>query len=488
MFKVVFINPPKEDSKGCYFSSEHLGISYLQRQLLDLDGVNQTFIDGAFERLTVPETVEKAIGENPDLLAISCLQYSYQTVKNICSMIKLENDRISICLGGLFISSCPDIASYIPKADYYVMGEGEQAIRYLVANLRDGKNIDETCGVGEIERIQSNRFIIKSFVTPNFNDVGQPMRQQMGFKPDEHYALIQSSRGCQCRCVFCTTHSIDAYKEWRARDPENIVSEIENIKRILNPKKLLFVDDNFFGPGKTGKNRALKLADMIVRKNIRIPFSIACRIVDVDLDLFSSLEKAGLSSVFIGIDSFNNAQLHRYRKGYSSQQILEKYALFEELNVTPVPLFIMFDAYVTIRELEENLHNIMRAKMTIQFSEICNRLIVISGSDVEKEYQRDSLLTYDGPIPKYNFINHEIDDIYSRFCALNELLEMDEIIWSIENCEDLLRNQKRVSNIDKKESRYLFDALWEVRKRYYEEFIIIVKNDFKSNEAFSKHL
>ena len=43
-----------------------------------------------------------------------------------------------------------------------------------------------------------------------------------------------------------------------------------------------FADANFFGPGRKGKERAGKLASLIVDNGINIKFGIECRVNDVE--------------------------------------------------------------------------------------------------------------------------------------------------------------------------------------------------------------
>ena len=126
---------------------------------------------------------------------------------------------------------------------------------------------------------------------------------------------ILASRGCYGKCTFC--YLANFYGEespWRGRSPENVFNEIYDIYENPGERYFYFADANFFGPGKKGKERACKLAGLIMDKGLNIKFGIECRVNDIEDKAIGILVRAGLKDVFLGVESGSQRSLNKFRK------------------------------------------------------------------------------------------------------------------------------------------------------------------------------
>ncbi|HLG31119.1 MAG TPA: radical SAM protein, partial [Candidatus Brocadiales bacterium] len=119
-----------------------------------------------------------------------------------------------------------------------------------------------------------------------------------------------------------------------------------------------FADANFFGPPEAdeyGKERARRLAELIIRNGLKIGFGIECRANDVEEKTFSALVHAGLKQVFLGIESGSQTSLNRFRKGVSVEVNKRAIQTIRKFGIEPSLGFIMFEPYSTLTDIRANL-------------------------------------------------------------------------------------------------------------------------------------
>lgn len=217
----------------------------------------------------------------------------------------------------------------------------------------------------------------------------------------EELAVIRSSYGCHGRCTFCKVQAFSDYYDrykWRSLSPERVVAEIEDTYNKYGIKYFYFADPLFIGAGKRGKEIARRFAELIIAKKIDIKFFIYARADGVDKDTLSILKKAGLTTIVLGIESLSQSQLNRYSKGTKVTKNIEAIDICKELDIYMQPGFILFDAYTTIEELQENVKNLKEVckEKSYLFSKpdrlIGGILNAFEGTEVFEDYKREGLL------------------------------------------------------------------------------------------------
>lgn len=183
-----------------------------------------------------------------------------------------------------------------------------------------------------------------------------------------------------------------------SRSANNVVSEIERLIQEFDVGMFNFVDDNFFGPGSLGQKRVSTIADEIIKRNLDIVFSASGRVNDVlaaGSEILRRLKLAGLSNLFVGIESANDNALQRYNKGTTVKMNKKAIDLLKELGINYSIGFIMFDPYTTIEELLKNvkfLREIGIYKKSASTVPYLNGLAVLPGTDMERKLKREGLL------------------------------------------------------------------------------------------------
>ena len=157
-----------------------------------------------------------------------------------------------------------------------------------------------------------------SLRVPPVQDLDQlpyPDRQDIDlYKKKGIVTYIQGSRGCYGHCTFCYLNPFYGQVNlWRDRSAKNIFDEILKLHIEHSIENFYFSDANFFGPGKPGKERAVTLAELILSHDLNIRFGFECRANDIEEYSLSRLVMAGLTNVFLGLESGDAASLKRFK-------------------------------------------------------------------------------------------------------------------------------------------------------------------------------
>lgn len=464
-YSIILLNPPasKFDKSG-WVSAEHLGLNYLFSYLTQkLKNINVITIDAAFENLTVSETIEKIFKTLPNFVGISCLQYNFNIIKRICTQIKKFIPLIKICLGGPFISGFGKrIFQFIPEIDFAISGEGERELCKLISYL-----------INDCPKLPFPKYI-QATPIDTLDVLPFPSRlYTLNAKQDGFPVAIQSSRGCYGKCYFCNTHIVE-HGQWRARSSRSIIEELKELKRQFSIDRVLFVDDNFIGPKESARNRVIEFCDKIQQEQLHLKYGIACRSDDVEKDVFLRLRVSGLDWVFVGIESGSQSQLDRFNKNISVSDNIDACNILRNLGIQIVPGFIMFDAHVTKQEICNNINFIIEHLPECHFSDLSTELTVICGSKIERQYYREGILDYAGPIPSYKFINKEVATIFEAFRVITDLLNTSGLKYYIGKYRHVLYSGLNTGKVDQNHFLYKLKELQDIKIKYFKIYRDVV--------------
>jgi radical SAM superfamily enzyme YgiQ (UPF0313 family) len=134
------------------------------------------------------------------------------------------------------------------------------------------------------------------------------------------YVDIFSGRGCPHRCTFCLWPQVMHGRRVRLRSPSKVVDEIEHDIRLCPPVarggEFFFEDDTFT----LVKSNAMEICDEILRRGLRIRFSVNARTDTADDELFRHLKRAGCRELLVGFESGDQAVLTGMNKKESVDQ------------------------------------------------------------------------------------------------------------------------------------------------------------------------
>lgn len=170
---------------------------------------------------------------------------------------------------------------------------------------------------------------------PDVNDIPSPAWDLM---PPETYPLVPNgvftrnrriatmvaTRGCPYPCKFCEV-PIKSGRKLRRRHPENVVAEIERLKKDHGVQEIHFMDDALT----LDRRYAQSLFEAVIRSGVKIDWAVpnGVRLDCLDAETLQLMERSGCYSVAVGIESGSQRILDRMKKQLDLEEIRRQVAL-----------------------------------------------------------------------------------------------------------------------------------------------------------------
>jgi anaerobic magnesium-protoporphyrin IX monomethyl ester cyclase len=186
---------------------------------------------------------------------------------------------------GTFASSVPDF--YGDSADFVVKEE----IENMAPALARGEIPQGTVSAGFVKDLNAlpfpkwDQFDIRKFRYQIITGKGTTLP-------------MLGSRGCPYTCNYCPYLVNSCY---RIRSAENVVDEIRYLSARYGIRGISFRDPNLT----FNKKRAHEFAELLLRYNLDIRWSMEARTDRLDPELIQLLYRSGLRSIEVGIESFD---------------------------------------------------------------------------------------------------------------------------------------------------------------------------------------
>lgn len=133
------------------------------------------------------------------------------------------------------------------------------------------------------------------------------------------YIDIFSGRGCPYGCTFCLWPQVMHGRRVRLRSPQAVVDEMErDIKlcpEVVRGGEFFFEDDTFSAV----KSNAMAICEEILKRGLRISFSVNARTDTADEGLFKLMKRAGCRQLLVGFESGDQNMLDRMNKKQSTE-------------------------------------------------------------------------------------------------------------------------------------------------------------------------
>jgi len=274
--------------------------------------------------------VETAIKNyNPDLIGITFMSTKKGSVENIINISKKLYPQTLVVLGGAHPSILYKSSLEQTKADFVVIGEGEETFSELIDQVQNGrKKFEEIKGLafksktGEIIRT-SPRPLIEDLDTLPFPD-RETLYKKETYRSDD-LSMIMTSRGCPYNCTFCSSLW---ERRVRNRSIPNIIREIKYLISTYKTQNIYFKDDTFT----INKKRISAFCDALEQENIKINWECLTRIELLDEELVLKMQKTGMNYLKIGIETGSPRLLKATNKNVTLEQIKRGAKLLNRLN------------------------------------------------------------------------------------------------------------------------------------------------------------
>lgn len=329
-----------------------------------------------------------AINEfKPDLIGISIRNIDntiYPNVEVYLPKIKetvdccKENSSARLVVGGSGFSVMPEeILEYL-NVDIGVAGNGEAAICDLASKIEEGAEIEKVEGI--VYRKNRHYFRNTATYTSYGFDGLAPARYLLDLKTyfDEgSVSPIQSKRGCQFDCIYCTYPLIEG-KKVRLRNPKMVVDEIEKLKGDFGIDYVFFIDNVFNYP----IDHAASICKEIINRKVKIGWTAFFNPAFMTKELVVLLKESGCSGVEFGTEAACDKMLKSLGKTFSVNTLIKSHKLCAEAGIKTCHYLLLGGPGETLETLEESLTLMRELKPTAVI--VATGIRIYPGTPLEK--------------------------------------------------------------------------------------------------------
>jgi anaerobic magnesium-protoporphyrin IX monomethyl ester cyclase len=351
-------------------------------------------IEGYMEHLSYDAIEKEVAAFGPTVLAVH-LVYNWEDNHMLFSFLTRLKKQYGIkhlsVYGYYPTFAYEEVLDRCPAIDSAMLGENEQTVVDLADHLDHWQDVKGLAFRTEDGVKASFGTLVKDLDTLPF-----PIRKATSYPGGE--VNILGSRGCYNTCTFCYINPFfgddTGCPRWRTRTPENILAEIDQVIAQTDHRYFYFDDPNFFGPGKAGRDRVLKLAELL--KTRPITFGIEARANDIDEATTAALVDAGMTDILVGLESGRQEVLDRLDKHTTVAQNENALKILRAHGIEPNVGFIMFEPDSSFDDLRTNFDFLMRndllKRLEISVNVLYHHQIILAGSESYKQLQREGRL------------------------------------------------------------------------------------------------
>jgi anaerobic magnesium-protoporphyrin IX monomethyl ester cyclase len=178
--------------------------------------------------------------------------HEWPAIVQLIDHIKRRLPDTPIVLGGEHVTSMPELCLLTSKADYLVLGEGEETVVELLQALETGMPHAEMLGIGYrdgddvvVNPRRERTLAIDDIARPAWHlidlDTYHEHRWMGGMWSHNKSVPILATRGCPYQCTYCSAPNMWTPR-WIPRDPKLVVDEIEYYYREFGARNFPFQD------------------------------------------------------------------------------------------------------------------------------------------------------------------------------------------------------------------------------------------------------
>jgi radical SAM superfamily enzyme YgiQ (UPF0313 family) len=351
--KISFIDPPNLLNKrnvervfGCTYSLYPLPNLYslYNASVLEREGFLVNYIDMANEGWSKKRLLNFIKKDDSDVYVFYSVNLSMDSDLLVAEEIRKIKKDVYI----IFLGPAPTYFKerFLKDENTFVIrSETEETILELMHCLANNESYSHIKGISFLRegKVFNNptRALIEDLDKLPF-PARHLLKKEIYYNPklpQRPFTVMQTSRNCAYRCLFCVPNSLSfaielEYRRYnqdkkppvRLRSAENVIEEFKELSK-QGYKSVSIIDDQFLWD----KQRTLKICEGI--RGLGISWGILSRADHLDEETVVALSEANCGYVDIGVESFKQEILNDIRKGINVERIYEAIRLLKRYNI-----------------------------------------------------------------------------------------------------------------------------------------------------------
>ena len=297
------------------------GSSYSSRESLEVAYMENSLLEGFFEKHIIPDLQESGA----DLLGLSlAFAEQLQPALRLARLVRENLQGVRIFLGGPFATYHLQALRHLPEGgkifdllDGILLGEGEESLDLLLRHAEEGPQAyPQIPGLlwrkeGELRSNPPGKpKRLESLPDPDFETFSE---KKYFFPSGGAIIPLRFSRGCWWnRCTFCRGYSL-AYD---TPSPEFLCSQLLRLRERTDFSGFVLADACILPEVLFG------FAEHLLRSGVRLLWNAHFRFSPaLTLDKVLLLREAGCTRLFLGLESYNDRILTLMEKGITEELI-----------------------------------------------------------------------------------------------------------------------------------------------------------------------
>ena len=317
----------------------------------------------------------------PDILGFTITTYLFHPVREWIKRIK-EMVEIPVLVGGFHMNLYPFVTMTHSEIDFAVIGYGQETLRdflHQFDNYDTYPNIEGLCYKrdGQIYINQIARKEMIDFDTMPFPARDLLKNEKYGnfISRKKNFTVMLTGVGCHLQCKYCAS----TLTQCLMRSPENVVDEIEECFHTYNIREIDFYDQTFT----LDKKRTLAICNEIIKRKIKIIWTIRTRTDLVDKELMEGMKEAGLYRIMYGVESADQEIINRLNKNEHLSRMKETIHLTHRYGIHMLGFFMLGCP----GETEESIMKTRKFAVAMPFDDIqVTRFTLFPGTAFYQEY------------------------------------------------------------------------------------------------------
>jgi anaerobic magnesium-protoporphyrin IX monomethyl ester cyclase len=317
--KIALVNTPLIAGVAHHPPFPPLGLAYLAA-VLDHDGYEVRIMDCPVCEIDHKKLKADLAAFGPSLVGIGSMTPTIESAFKSAVVAKEACPDAKVVVGGPHVTFMDrETLLQEPAIDVVVRGEGEETLSELVKQLPNLSKLEDVKGI----TFRKGNQIIQTLHRPFIQDLDALPRPAYRFLPIEKYRIlgrkllpIMSSRGCPFQCSFCVASQMFG-AGFRARNPENVLDEMEWLRDEYGAEGISFQDDTLT----FSKKRILEICDGIIERKINLRWGCGTRADVVTKEILAKMQKAHCDEICFGVESGCQRIRDALKKKVSTEQI-----------------------------------------------------------------------------------------------------------------------------------------------------------------------
>jgi anaerobic magnesium-protoporphyrin IX monomethyl ester cyclase len=250
----------------------------------------------------------------PDLVGLTLLTNEYSEVAHIAArLLKEVNPEIITVLGGVYATVSYTTIFNDSNFDYICVGEGEWTFPQLLRYLNGSSEFPREGFLGRKQGELTDPNKVVRALIENLDELPLPAWDMVDYslytcrtgrlsidQPRSFpYARLMVSRGCPVGCTFCEVEVISG-GPFRYRSADNVIMELDFLKKNYGIKSFMLDDDNFF----VNRKRARDVLRKMLEKDLKMEWkALAVPVFHIDEEIIDLMKASGCNSIALALES-----------------------------------------------------------------------------------------------------------------------------------------------------------------------------------------